>query len=351
MSSENFHIKINKGEEEYFLLEKADLNKSLLWILPFEYYHHKLFQLPSKKTKYDLPELNHYSLIPTENISFDIIPLKKVEIISSLTKEEYCQIISNIKKHIQRGDIYEMNFCFEFFAKEVEIDPYTIFKKLYQKNEAPFSSLTKVDDLYIISASPERFIQKKGNTIISQPMKGTAPRNTDSIMDEQNKAKLQHNLKEQNENVMIVDLVRNDLSKIAQRGTVKVEELFGIHTFKNIHQMVSTIRCENDNHNINEILEATFPMGSMTGAPKKRVLELINQYEKSARGIYSGTIGITQPNGDFDFSVVIRTILYDKKNKYLSFSVGSAITDLCDPEIEYEECLLKAKSLIEVLTH
>lgn len=349
MHFENFHIKISNSEEEYFTLSAMDLSQPLLWIIPFEFYHEKLFELKRKKTKYTLPSSNWFSLSPTKKIVFEESKTSPIEIKASLNKSEYCAIIQQIKNHIHRGDIYEMNFCFEFFAENVEINPYEIFQKLYQKTEAPFSSLTKVDDLYIISASPERFIQKIGNKIISQPMKGTASRNDNKLIDEKNKIALQNNLKEQNENVMIVDLVRNDLSKIAKKGTVNVEELFGIHTFKNIHQMVSTVSCENNNHQMMEILEATFPMGSMTGAPKKRVLELTHQYEKSARGIYSGTMGITFPNGDFDLNVIIRTIIYDKKNKYLSFSVGSAITDLCLAEEEYNECLLKAQSIIEVL--
>jgi para-aminobenzoate synthetase component 1 len=242
-----------------------------------------------------------------------------------------------------------MNFCFEFFAEETEINPFLIFEKLSEKSQAPFCSLTKIDDLFIICASPERFIQKTGEKIISQPMKGTAPRNADLKMDEENKMRLQNSEKEKNENVMIVDLVRNDLSKIAQRGSVEVESLFEVKSFATVHQMISTISCKNKDHSLEEILQATFPMGSMTGAPKKRVIELTTEFENSARGIYSGTIGMIEQNGNFDLAVIIRTIVYDTKKKYLSFSVGSAITAACNPEEEYEECLLKAKALLEVL--
>lgn len=347
---DNFHITLQNNRKNHYQLTDNKSPLQLL-VLPFEKYHSALYGIENYRLpNYSLPEKNLFYLEECEVISSDgDINFVPPEIQCSLSKEEYIKKINQIKKHIQRGDIYEMNFCFEFFAENAEINPFLIFDKLFEKSQAPFSSLTKIDDLYIICASPERFIKKTGEKIISEPMKGTAPRNVDPKIDKENKLRLQNSEKEKNENVMIVDLVRNDLSKIATQGSVEVEKLFEVKSFATVHQMISTISCVNNNHTLEEILQATFPMGSMTGAPKKRVLELTTQYEKSARGIYSGTIGILEPNGDFDLAVIIRSIVYDAKNKYLSFSVGSAITAACNPEEEYEECLLKAKALIEVL--
>lgn len=348
MNSKNFHISFENSNKRFYELIDKSTNKKLL-LLPFEHYHQKIYHLNSLPLPYSIPTNQELYLKEVDEInpSFDFVS-DKPEIKCSLSKSEYIEKINEIKKHIQRGDIYEMNFCFDFYAENVDINPFSIFEKLYGISKAPFSSLTKIDDLYLICCSPERFIKKEGDKIISQPMKGTAPRNADPVIDEENKNRLLHSKKEQNENVMIVDLVRNDLSKIATNGSVKVEELFGVKSFATVHQMISTIQCINDDKNLVEMLEATFPMGSMTGAPKKKVLELINEYEKNARGIYSGTIGILEENGDFDLAVIIRSIVYDAKNKYLSFSVGSAITAGCDAEMEYEECLLKAQTMFNV---
>lgn len=350
MSDLGFHITYFSGIPKKYRIVSEETDLRLL-IFPFESFHASLFNIRNfRQPRYVLPGQTVFYLEETMEIDFFTpTDISLPEIRCSLTKSEYVARVNEIKKHIHRGDMYEMNFCFEFFAEEVVVDPLQLFEKLYQKSNAPFASFTCINDLFILSASPERFIKKYGDKIISEPMKGTAPRNQDPMVDEENKKRLQNSEKEKNENVMIVDLVRNDLSRLAKRGTVQVESLFEVRSFATVHQMISTISCLNNRHSLEEILQATFPMGSMTGAPKKRVLELINQYEASARGIYSGALGMIEPNGDFDFSVVIRTIVYDAKKKYLSFSVGSAITASCHPEDEYEECLLKAKALIEVL--
>ena len=157
--------------------------------------------------------------------------------------------------------------------------------------------------------------------------------------------------KYKSENVMVVDLVRNDVSQVSRAGSVIVEELFGIYSFPQVYQMISTIKGElKDETSFMDIIRACFPMGSMTGAPKKRVLELIDQYEKSNRGLFSGAVGYIAPGGDFDFNVVIRSILYNAQNRYLSFQVGSGITFYSDPLREWEECLLKAKAINTVLS-
>ena len=274
----------------------------------------------------------------------------EINILSRFTKAEYVNAVNRLKEHIRKGDIYEVNFCQEFYAEKTTINTVKVFEKLNAISKAPFSAYCKFNNRYALCASPERFIRKKGNELLSQPIKGTIKRSANQTEDEQLKIKLQTDTKERSENIMIVDLVRNDLSRIAKAGTVKVNELMGIYTFKQVHQLISTIECElKENISFTDIIKSTFPMGSMTGAPKVSAMKLIDEYESSKRGLYSGAIGYITPEGDFDFNVVIRSILYNAENKYVSFTVGSAITDKSDANEEYEECLLKAKAMFEVL--
>ena len=275
---------------------------------------------------------------------------KKNNIHSKITKQEYIDSVTQLKKHIRKGDIYEVNFCQEFFATNASINTVDTYEKLNAISHAPFTAYCKFGKQFLICASPERFLQKRSNTLIAQPIKGTTKRSSSKIEDEKLKQELQKSEKERSENVMIVDLVRNDLARIAKTGTVRVDELFGIYSFKQVHHMISTIKCElKENVSFMDIIKNTFPMGSMTGAPKVSAMKLIEQFESSKRGLYSGALGYIDPEGDFDFNVVIRSILYNQENKYLSFMVGSAITDKSDAEKEYEECLLKAKAMFEVL--
>lgn len=269
---------------------------------------------------------------------------------SRFDKQQYIDTVIKIKEHISRGDIYVTNFCQEFFAEDAVIDPLQAFIKLNQISPNPFAAFFKLKDKYILSASPERFLTKRDNKLISQPIKGTSKKYDDPQLDEQSKEKLKGHPKELQENVMIVDLVRNDLTKSAKAGTVATEELFGIYSFKQVHQMISTVVCELSNSVLAvDAIKNTFPMGSMTGAPKISAMQLMEQYERSKRGVYSGAVGYFSPDGDFDFNVVIRTLLYNQTGRYLSFQVGSAITYHAEPEKEYEECLLKAQAILEVL--
>ncbi|MFZ9846711.1 MAG: chorismate-binding protein [Flavobacteriales bacterium] len=267
-----------------------------------------------------------------------------------ITKEDYISTVNLLKKHIHRGDIYEVNFCQEFFAENAEIHPLEVYQKLLEKSPTPFASFLKMEEQYLLCVSPERFIQKQGNRVLSQPIKGTAKRSDNAQEDEKNKRALFESAKERSENVMIVDLVRNDLSTIANNGSVKVDELFKVYSFKQWHQMISTISCEVDN-NISslQIIKKCFPMGSMTGAPKVSAMRLIDENESMKRGIFSGAVGYIDENNNFDFNVVIRSLVYNAKTNYLSLCVGSAITAHCDAQQEYEECLLKAAVLKEVL--
>lgn len=274
-----------------------------------------------------------------------------INIQQRISKENYLKKTEKMLAHIHRGDMYEANFCMEFFAEDTNIEPLEIYQNLNQISASPFAVYFKKNQHYLLSASPERYLKKEDGKVISQPIKGTAKRNLDAIIDEQNKMDLQNNPKERSENIMIVDLVRNDLSQTATKGSVVVEELCGIYSFKQVHQMISTI-VSNVEHTTSpiEILRTTFPMGSMTGAPKISAMQIIEELEETKRGLYSGAVGYFTPTGNFDFNVVIRSILYNSENNYLSFSVGSAITSEAIPEKEYEECLLKAKAMFEVLS-
>lgn len=274
-----------------------------------------------------------------------------LEIKHRINKQQYLKSIDHIRQHIKLGDIYELNFCQEFYAKNIELKPTEVFKKLIHKSPVPFSAFQRFDDIYLMSASPERFIQKVGNKIISQPIKGTARRETDPVKDTEAINNLQNDEKERAENIMIVDLVRNDLAHTAKKNSVKVEELCKIYSFEQVHQMVSTISSEmSEQFDFVDVLQTTFPMGSMTGAPKIRAMQLIEQYEETKRGIYSGAVGYISPNGDFDFNVIIRSLVYNKTNKYLSFIAGGAITFQSNPEKEYAESLLKAEAIREILS-
>lgn len=268
-----------------------------------------------------------------------------------ISKEKYLSKVTQMLHHIHLGNIYEANFCMEFFAENAQINPLEIYQKLNKISEPPFAVYFKNNSNYVMCASPERYLKKEDLKVISQPIKGTSRRFLYENEDELSKINLQNDQKERSENIMIVDLVRNDLSKTAIKGSVIVEELCQIYSFKQVHQMISTIISEVENTTSPvAVLQTTFPMGSMTGAPKISAMKIIEDLEETKRGLYSGAIGYFTPQNNFDFNVVIRSILYDSKSKYLSFSVGSAITSEAIPEKEYDECMLKAKALFEVLS-
>ncbi len=273
-----------------------------------------------------------------------------VSVSGRFSRDEYIAVVNELKKHILRGDCYEINFCHEFFADNADLNPLALYERLSNISPNPFSALYKLTDKWLICASPERFLRRQGQTVLSQPIKGTSKRMADDEKDAENKNWLYNSAKDRSENVMVVDLVRNDLSKVCEEGTVKTDELFGIYSFPQVHQMISTVSGTLKKDILfTEIIKATFPMGSMTGAPKKRVMELIEQYEKTRRGIFSGAVGYINPDGDFDFNVVIRSIMYNEATDYLSYQVGSGITWYCDAEQEWEECLMKAAAIKTVL--
>jgi para-aminobenzoate synthetase component 1 len=296
----------------------------------------------------DEVEIDYNEITELAHIEFE--KSQSTEVKARFSKNEYIQKATAFLEHIHRGDIYEANFCMEFYAENTSINPLEKFNKLNAISQTPFAVYFKNNHHFLLSATPERYLRKGGETLISQPIKGTAKRFSDPKEDELAKLNLASDPKERSENIMIADLVRNDLSRTAQKGTVEVKELCGIYSFQQVHQMISTITSKLDTkHTLIDVLKLTFPMGSMTGAPKISAMRIIEELEATKRGLYSGAIGYFSPDGDFDFNVVIRSILYNQEKKYVSFSVGSAITAMSNPESEYEECLLKAKAMHEVL--
>ncbi len=290
-------------------------------------------------------QICHYS--PPEKASIENTTIKP-----RIDKAAYIEVVKKIKAHIQKGDCYELNFCQEFYNENVDINPVSAYNALALVSPTPFGCFYKVEDNYLLCASPERYLKKIGDTIASQPIKGTAKRNNSNADDDESiKQALQASEKERSENVMVVDLVRNDLSKICMEGSVTVPELFGLYTFPQVHQLISTVTgVLMPGIGFADIIQATFPMGSMTGAPKRRVMELIERYETTPRGLFSGAVGYIKPGGDFDFNVVIRSIFYNTHTRYLNYFVGGGITYYSNPEREYEECLLKAEAIKQVLT-
>lgn len=289
--------------------------------------------------------------ITTTKESYGLTNEQDISLQHRISKSDYLSKTQALQQHIARGDIYEVNFCMELYAEHVIIEPHALFQRLNEKAKPPFAAFVQIDDKYLLSSSPERFLKRVGDQLISQPIKGTAKRHIDQIQDAEEAFQLQNSEKERAENTMIVDLVRNDMSRIATKGSVQVKELCKVYPFAHVHQMISTVVAElQAETRVTDAIAACFPMGSMTGAPKVRAMQLIERYEETKRGLYSGAVGYIDPNGDFDFNVVIRSLLYRKDTEYLSLQVGSALTANANPEKEYEECLLKAKGVLEVLS-
>ncbi len=314
-----------------------------------------VFEIIENQVKIHFPldvERKEMQLLFKEIMYFELEDNSNGEVIIEprISKDEYIEGFEKLQQHIFRGDIYEVNYCQEFFAKNVVLNPISIYQKLYSLSKPPFAAYYRCQDKHLMCASPERFLKKDISKLISQPIKGTRKRSRQLEKDNYFKNELLNCPKEQSENVMIVDLVRNDLSKTAIPSSVKVHELFGIYSFLQVHQMISTIVSElAENTPWTEAIRHAFPMGSMTGAPKISAMKLIEKIEVFKRGLYSGSVGFITPNSNFDFNVVIRSILYNSTNQYASLPVGSAITANANPKDEYDECFLKAKAMMEVL--
>jgi len=304
--------------------------------------------LPNYKNEIDIDLKHIYASVNNKKQTTN----NNIKIKLRIHKDEYYQKLDSVLNHIHRGDIYEANFCQEFYSENSTINPVEIYQNLNEISKPPFATFLKLNDKFLLSASPERYLKKEGEFVISQPIKGTEKRALTEIEDKKLIAALEQNPKERAENIMIVDLVRNDLSKSAIKGSVKVDELCKVYTFEQVHQLISTISCQvPENIHPVDIIKDTFPMGSMTGAPKISAMKIMEELEETKRGLYAGAVGYFTPKGNFDFNVIIRSILYNASEKYISYSVGGAITAKSIPEKEYEECLLKAKAMKQVLLH
>ncbi|QED37462.1 aminodeoxychorismate synthase component I [Antarcticibacterium arcticum] len=329
-------VRNNVLEMRYLKMAEDSMEEDLKEILAYER------KITAKKSAEDEEGQMVSPSFSEEKIDKGIVP--------RISKENYLEKVKEMLRHIHRGDIYEANFCQEFFAENREIDPFRVFQNLNEISRPPFAVFLKLENNYLLCASPERYLKMEGGHIISQPIKGTARRSQDPEEDEKIAKILAQDPKERAENIMIVDLVRNDLSRIAKKGSVNVDELCKVYSFKQVHQMISTISAKlEEGIPPVEVLRATFPMGSMTGAPKISAMKIIEELEESRRGLYSGAVGYFNPEGDFDFNVVIRSILYNSLAKYVSFSVGGAITSRSIPEMEFEECLLKSEAMRKAL--
>lgn len=332
----------SKNHDELEFPEVYFFQPKKLWLLKDDVLEAHYLPMVGDDIEEDFEKIS--SMTFSENLQHNDIKIKL-----RTTKDDYFDKVGKVLEHIHRGDIYEANFCQEFYA-ETKIDPLQTFQNLNRISEPPFAAYMRLFDNYMMSASPERYLKKDGHTVISQPIKGTAKRSKVKAEDEQLKNMLAQDPKERSENIMIVDLVRNDLSQTATKGSVIVEELCKIYTFEQVHQMISTVTSQvSENTSAIDILRTTFPMGSMTGAPKVSAMKIIENLEDAKRGLYSGALGYFTPEADFDFSVVIRSILYNERKQYISYSVGGAITAQSIIENEYEECLIKAKAMREAL--
>jgi len=296
------------------------------------------------------PKLIYEAICKSDDVPFKS-PIPKVQFTKAIEKDEYIDTIATLRKHIADGDCYEINFCNKGFCEKAEVIPLQVFHALNVLSPAPFAAFYRLHDQYMMCTSPERYLRKAGSKILSQPIKGTARRDIDKTRDDQIKETLRMDIKERAENVMIVDLVRNDLARCCEVGSVEVEELFGIYSFPQVHQMISTVsgtlRAEVP---FTDAIRHSFPMGSMTGAPKFKVMQLIDKYERSARGLFSGTLGYITPTGDFDLNVVIRSLFYNAATGYLSYQAGGAITYDSDADREWEEMCLKAWALERIFS-
>jgi para-aminobenzoate synthetase component I len=280
-----------------------------------------------------------------------VIPQKNAfRLVPGISQLEYLKRFEEIKKNLYLGNIYEVNFCQVFESKTFDLNPFLTWKRLNQISPAPFACLFKFGESWLIGSSPERFMCKRGQTITSQPIKGTCKRTGSLPMDQELANQLQNSSKERSENIMIVDLVRNDLSSTLKPGSVKVDELCGIYQFARVQHMISSISGTlKDGDNGIQTIEKAFPMGSMTGAPKLKAMEIAGAAETFNRGIYSGSVGYFDPEGDFDLNVVIRSISWSEHSGHLRFAAGSAVTAQADANAEFAECLLKAESMLESL--
>ncbi|MCX7694655.1 MAG: aminodeoxychorismate synthase component I [Caloramator sp.] len=270
-----------------------------------------------------------------------------VNLKSNFEFEEYCRAVERVREYIRCGDVYQVNISQQFYGRG-KLNPIYIYSKFRRANYGPYNALIRVEDKYILSTSPEQFLRKRGDLITTRPIKGTVKKVEDKKENERLKRELYQSEKCRSELLMIIDLERNDLSRICIPGTVRVESLFDVEEYSTVNHLVSTIKGNLlENVGFKEIIEAMFPGGSITGAPKLRSMEVINEIEKVNRGIYTGSIGYISNNGNMDFNIAIRTAVMDKES--IIYNVGGGIVWDSNPEDEYEETLHKGRAIYNSL--
>ncbi len=271
----------------------------------------------------------------------------KVKVESNFKKKDYIDTIEKIREYIKNGDIYQANMTQRFHGK-VSMSSFELYRDLRKISPAPFGAFLNFEDVHILSNSPERFIKVSDNFIQTRPIKGTRPRGKNEEEDLLLKNELLNSKKDKAELLMIVDLERNDIGRVSKTGTVKVPELFKLEEYANVHHLVSTVVGEiKKDKDIVDVISSTFPGGSITGAPKIRAMEIIDELEPTARNVYTGSVGYIGFDSNADFNIAIRTII--KKNDDVFFQVGGGITWDSNPEDEYEETLHKAKSIMNAI--
>ena len=294
----------------------------------------RLLTRPSPPTKEPIPSRNNRAL--------------GITLRSNFSRQEYLKAVEAAREHIAAGDIFQVNLSQRFEAG-VPIPPYELYRHLRHINPAPFAAYLNLDEVTVLSASPERFLKLRGDLVETRPMKGTRPRGNSASEDEALARELQNSIKDKAENVMIVDLERNDLGKVCRFGTVQVRELWTLEKYATVFQLTSTVEGRlRQGENRIDLLKACFPGGSITGAPKVRAMEIIDELEPTKRSIYTGSIGYLSFSGEMDLNIVIRTILVKNEKAYLQ--VGGGIVYDSAPEAEYQETLDKAKALFQALS-
>lgn len=269
----------------------------------------------------------------------------------SHSSEEYQKLIAEAQEHIKAGDVYQLCLTNQISIPH-EIDPLIAFLQLRKLNPAPYSTYFKLGSLALVSASPEQFLKLENRVMSSKPIKGTRPRSDDAQQDAEIAAELASNTKERAENLMIVDLMRNDFARVSDPESVSVPKLFEVESYSTVHQLVSTVQASLRNGlDVFDAITAAFPGGSMTGAPKERAIEIIRKLEGQPRGIYSGILGHIGYNGSAEMAMIIRTMVFSggEGSQMVSIGVGGGITIDSQPQAELEETKLKALALLNVL--
>lgn len=303
---------------------------------PYEDFSQAQFLHPREFQEFDAPSLQAFQEISP-------IPLKWENFESNFTRKQYVEAIQKIKGHLEAGDCYQINLSQRFYCKLPEgFDAFSYFQFLQQKHQAPYAAYLDFGDRQILSFSPELFLHKQGREILTQPIKGTRRRGNSADEDERLKQELRQSKKEKAELLMIVDLERNDLGKICETSSVRVQELYEVESQDYVHHLQAKVGgLLKEGLTLTQILQACFPGGSVTGAPKKKAMEIIRSLEPHSRGIYTGALGWVDGQGDFLLNLAIRTM--EIANQEAIFCVGGGIVVDSDPSFEYEETLLKAK--------